>query len=923
MRESILGTILFYTLLNFTFAQQPSLQFFPNFRSIGYRITLPAGFDSDTNATVAVKYYSVNHPLDTGFSPYRLRQDTFNEFRGSLFMLEPNTKYHIQITLTDSTPTLQSFTFNDSVMTRSEPIVQPTSNIKYVSPTGSGNAYTLANPGNLATLINNNLVTCGTTVMLLDGVYDVGNMTLNINSDCTPQTPIVIMAAPGAHPVLDGGYHQQINWTQDANDTTLYSTSINNQTPHLLSSLCLLDGERLYPYPIDFNHQEALSNLFYGLSGFYRDFNKVFIKTVSGKNPNHHQVILSKWSNCLTVQGVGQSRNSYLTIKGLTINYYSKPFYTTNFLGNIQNPTFPAVALWMKNVNYVLIDSCVFSYNNFAIEFEGVCNFNTVQHCEISDQTGLWGHEAFKNTNNEVVGMFIAPNGTIGRKSENIGIYFYPSPNARLTGNVIRDNKIVGIVAGIVTGNVNDVSQTTETDIYNNEIVNCYDALDNLSGQINLRAWNNRINHAVVGLSFIAGRYGPRYVFRNVISNINDRKNPSPYSNDLLFRYCNGTISDKIWGTGIKMNAGNITTNPGALFLMHNTFHASDTLAFAMYLLKSDWRKLYSRNNIYYNEGLSTFFFDDVGNDPKYSFNSEYDNFFNATTGAIATVQPVNAQSLCYTYYNPAQTDTGLRNVTQATDVRIKNAQNSHPQFKATGSDFRLMCNSPMIDNGVILPGINNRSFKGTAPDIGAFEFEKTTLHIASTNSIQQIDTVSHFTITGTLNVEHVYDTIYTNINAITHDTLTHVDCIWVPTGITTHDSSFTITTTDTTYACDTTVIQTNQFNYTFTTLNIYDTTMCDTLITYKTTVKINVVNLNDFAEQKIVFYPNPARESVWFTDGVKDISSVQLVNALGRLMPVTFSGNQILLYDMPEGIYWVIINQNTAGKLIVQRKMN
>jgi hypothetical protein len=43
-----------------------------------------------------------------------------------------------------------------------------------------------------------------------------------------------------------------------------------------------------------------------------------------------------------------------------------------------------------------------------------------------------------------------------------------------------------------------------------------------------------------------------------------------------------------------------------------------------------------------------------------------------------------------------------------------------NPQFvNAAGADFHLKANSPAIDAGVVISGL---SFKGAAPDLGAFE---------------------------------------------------------------------------------------------------------------------------------------------------------------------------------------------------------
>lgn len=920
-RFTLTAFIIFYVV--FLFAQTPTVQFFPNYHSIGYRIALPPNFDTDSNANVLITYQSANHPLDTGFAPYRLQQDTFREFRGSLFMLEPNTTYRLQITITDSTPFFQTFTFVDSVITRSEPVIQATSNIKYVSPNGSGNAYTLSNPGNLATLINSNTVTCGTTIMLLDGIYDAANMILNLNTNCTSQTPIIIMAAPGANPILDGGYYQQLSWTQHTFDSLLYESALPSVCN--FTALCLLDSLRLYPYAginttNTIPNHYPMQNLGYGISGFCRDNSIIRIKTTDGKKPAQHQVILSQSNSCLRVNG--NNKNCYLHIKGIRFKHYNKPFVEPTY-------SYPSFTLDFNDCNFVTIDSCSFEYTNNPITFTGSCNYNTVQHCYIKDQTGRWGHEAFKETAyplNSPLSVYQAIyfntnyKTAIGRNLENFGINFSPY-DTKATGNVIRNCTIDGVVAGIAIGRVGNPMIMAETDVYNNKIVNCYDGLDNMNGQINLRVWNNEISHSPVGISCINGRYGPRYVFRNLIHHIEERANPSLDPNRILFSDCSNQISPKLWGSGIKMNAGATTANPGSLFLMHNTFHSKDTLGFAMYLWRADWRKLFSRNNIFYSEGLSTFFFDDVGGDAQYSFDSQHDDFFNAATGVIATVQPVNGQPLCYTYITPAALDTALQNITQAADVQIKNAQNAHPLFKVNGSDFRLQCTSPLIDKGMILPGINNRNFDGEKPDIGAFEFKKTLLQSSTSKTLQQKDTTYHFTTNGSLTSEYVYDTIYTTVNEVVYDTTTHVDCVWLPTSVHLADTSYFVSVADTTDACDTITIHTTNTQHQYTYVSVYDTTVCDTLVVYKTTVKLNTVGLKGVTNKRFSFYPNPAFETVHITTTNEAIHNIHLLNMHGEIIPVWFNHNHFHVNHVSSGIYMLMINNSVAGKLVVLKQ--
>ena len=234
-------SICFLLLGGFFASAQPQLRLYANYNTIGYKVQLPQNFDADTNATVLVTYYSATHSLDTAFIATRLHTDTFNQFRGSLFFLDSNTMYYVQATLVDSTPVLQQFTFSDSISTRIAPVIQATGTIYYVCDTCSTNQYTLSQPGSIATLMGSGLITCGTTVILKGGNYSVGEMYLNLTTDCSESSPIVIMAFPGDTPVLDGGYSPQLTWAPDNNDTTIYNAPVDNfdQYSNLAISLCI------------------------------------------------------------------------------------------------------------------------------------------------------------------------------------------------------------------------------------------------------------------------------------------------------------------------------------------------------------------------------------------------------------------------------------------------------------------------------------------------------------------------------------------------------------------------------------------------------------------------------------------------------------------------------------------------------------
>ncbi|MFI5168196.1 MAG: right-handed parallel beta-helix repeat-containing protein [Thermoanaerobaculales bacterium] len=67
-------------------------------------------------------------------------------------------------------------------------------------------------------------------------------------------------------------------------------------------------------------------------------------------------------------------------------------------------------------------------------------------------------------------------------------------------------------------------------------------------------------------------------------------------------------------------------------------------------------------------------------------------------------------------YYNPSNNDRRNNQGVEATGVT------GNPRFvDATGNDFSLLAGSPMIDKGVVVPGITD-GYVGSGPDIGAYE---------------------------------------------------------------------------------------------------------------------------------------------------------------------------------------------------------
>ncbi len=697
-------------------AQAQQLTLTPMLHSVGYRILLPSSYDPDSTATTVVRYRVNGQDWQPGFPAARL---SMGEFQGSLFQLEPDTPYELEVSLVDSFPVFRKDVLAATTRTLAVPIIKYNgSPWRWVSPTGSGTIYSYAHPGNLKTLLTSGL-TCGTTVLLMGGVYKVGDMTLHITEDCPEDKPITIMAAPGQTPILDGGSYDKYTWYQGDGDTAIWWT---NLPAHLeYNAMCIVDGERMYPYafltPPSFDTSyPSLWTLGYGLSGFYRNkFNRVYIKTLDGRNINRSQVIFSEQLSCLTVEG--NHKNVRLRIKGIQFKHYGKGRCDKNWLTNCPSACYVSNTLRFNNASHVVVDSCSFEFCNFPVIFEGNCNNNIVMNCHITDGTGYWSHAAFKRTA-EVFNLIADSDcGSAGRYLENIGIHFRPLPGQTVQGNIAWNNTVRGVVNGIGFGTTINNAVMRESDIYNNRISWCFDGVNAVNGQRNVRIWGNKVSHCPVGTSLISSEQKPVYIFRNVYHHLDQRQN---YQNDPYFVNCDGVHTYQSWGTVLKLNAGDAREAANDLiYFIHNTVHGIEPYAFNLYLWASTWKVLHLSNNIFYAEGDANFFFDQVNNQPHYSFESLNDNIVNPGNNIPGIVR---TPPTCLKHGSTSALQSGLASVTGSPWIRIENALNELPYFiNADEGNFRLQPSSPLIDRGVFVPGFSN-NFAGTAPDVGAFE---------------------------------------------------------------------------------------------------------------------------------------------------------------------------------------------------------
>jgi hypothetical protein len=697
----------FFVVFSVGIINAQTIELTPLYNSIGIKVTDIGAADS-----CKVEYKPSQQSIwRSAYPPDRISINSMNQFRGSIFMLDENTPYEVQVTI--YTGSSETALLSAQTTTLNSPSFAPTSDVKWVSPSGTGN-YTPNNPGNLATLFSSGQVSCGATIIFKDGIYSTNGLQLTLNSNCTENTPIVLIAESGAVPIIDAGTIITATWTPHPSIPDLYSIPTPPGTSH--SNICVLGNTTLYPYPSltanallgNYN----LSSLNFGYDGFVRDENSIWIKTQTGINPNDSIVRVSNAFRFLTVYGNGN--NAYLKVKGITFRYFGKP--VLNNLGS-SSDSYPATVFDLRNVYHVYFDSCRFFFNTNHIFFTGLCNNITIQNSYFKHDAGKWSHAMIKKSNAFVHTIFGTVSSSRARGVETPAIFLQEGKSA-----VFRNNLFDGLNSGIES--YIDIGLKEDVDIYNNSFIDNFDAIECDGLWTNLRVWNNEIIKPMAGVSAAPPLIGPRYFYRNVFHGMQGRRNEQ---DDLYFIGCSPIDNNYVGqGTGIKTNSdytGNIT--PGNIYFFNNTFHAFDTLGFVFTSWQAEWRKAIFINNTYSHTISHPFFYFDLADNATngdFQITSINENYFSHNNSApIVKVKHIYGQFTCTDITTAASLQNLLGNLSGSPYISIQNPIQANPLFLSTNAGgFELAGTSPLIDAGAVIQGFYD--YHGTKPDIGAKE---------------------------------------------------------------------------------------------------------------------------------------------------------------------------------------------------------
>jgi hypothetical protein len=271
--------------------------------------------------------------------------------------------------------------------------------------------------------------------------------------------------------------------------------------------------------------------------------------------------------------------------------------------------------------------------------------------------------------------------GGVGYEAGGVAVYASDQANV---GNVIRHNLFTNLFDGSNVGSDNRDGPTKNLDFHNNHIADCGDDGTEADGAgINNRFYDNTFDRCLTGISVAPCALGPTYIVRNVISNWRP--------------------AEEFEGYPFKFNV-NSALNIQWVYLYHNTCSTpvpgQNGFLFKNY---SDWTNIVSRNNIFAGTAYALSSWSAVN-----PVDFDYDNLYT-TNGAK--------------FARWAGADYGSLAAFQAATGQEQHGRAFAPLFVgAAAGDFRLRHNSPLIDKGVLIPGIND-DYVGSAPDIGAFEF--------------------------------------------------------------------------------------------------------------------------------------------------------------------------------------------------------
>lgn len=340
-------------------------------------------------------------------------------------------------------------------------------------------------------------------------------------------------------------------------------------------------------------------------------------------------------------------------------------------------------AIYFNNASHNLVQGSTFAANDLGIGIKRASHGNVIQDNEFYDTIFDWPWDAIK----DVGGL------------EDGGIAFYDPVDGR--GNVIRRNVFHDDFDGFGACPASSAAITNETDVYENTIYNMGDDGVETDGRCsNVRLWGNTFHDVLMGISLAPVYDGPVYAVRNLI-------------------YRTGVGNNDYSGSPFKFNSGYDTSGP--MILLHNTADAALPGNNGLYIkAPGSWDLIYARNNVWAGTEFAV-----ENYNAAQPADLDHDDLWNGGSGDLVRWDGTRYATLAAFTAATGQESHGLSVAPGFVD--------------AANGDYTLASDSPLVDAGVAIPGIND-DYVGAEPDVGAFELQDYGFTLSAAPSFQAIE---------------------------------------------------------------------------------------------------------------------------------------------------------------------------------------
>ena len=752
MKKGVITILLLNKFFSVLCTLNPQIDLYANFETIGINIICRGGIYPSQNSIVNIYYGESGSQNRVNLRPgFPLTRVNDSIFTGSIFWLTANRYYNIKVEMIDSSNPANNFIQNFLKKTRAEIEFGGATKSWFVSPTGNSLLYSESSPGSLKGGLDS--VKAGQEVILLKGIYFFGEY--EFKNSGIEGSPITIRGEVGETVILDGSAPTNPVFVREQNAAVdVWKTTID--VPY--SNCLFYNGERLYPYKSKkelhrFNYDgfnvevnpllyDSILNI--GLPGYFRDdrilncnstfeysyypSKSLWVKFPNGANPNNLDLKISQKRFCFNV-----INKDFIVFKNLQIQYFG---------------VWPeARGIFLDNSKGSIITNCKFYGNNYSVILEGNSQNNTIQDNEFIDGMQNWDTYMMKATTQEgycsidefgnpltstchllVPAPPLAPSFPItlpattyypqssSRQMElsaiSIGKRDFSGKGVVIRRNIIKNLESMSLGFGF-NGLGGNYEETTEMDIYENDISNSFDDGLEVDGfAANMRFWKNTFTNTGDMFSLAPVRRGPVYMLRNIGKE---------------FKTSRFFLNDKsklltVYGSPLKFNCGdefNFCASSGSSYFINNTvYHRKyngDKYGggLELYNVKSSlFKSFFAKNNVFITQNNDALRIDMPNQMEINKMILDYNMYYNNLGESFANVVKQNNSQELYPTLNAFKNATGFE----------LNGFFENPQFEDISlDDFTPMSNGNLVDRALLINGINH-NFCCSGPDLGAIE---------------------------------------------------------------------------------------------------------------------------------------------------------------------------------------------------------